>query len=53
MFVAYFYAAVALQSEALPRVPISRALCKVDVPLSLDLEGFEMLVSFWELLHKT
>lgn len=47
------FAAVALQLEALPKVPISRALCTVDAPLSLDLEGSEVFASSWELLRRT
>ena len=48
------YAAVAHQFEALPTVPISRALCTEDASLNLDLKrGSEMFSSFWGLLRRT
>ncbi len=48
-----YFAVVALLSEALPRVPISRALCTVDAPLSLDLEGgSERVAGFSRVLHR-
>lgn len=48
------FAVVALQFEALPRVPILRALCIVDAELSSGLEeGSEIFASFCGLLQRT
>lgn len=49
-----YFAVVALQFEALLRVPILRALCIVDAELSSGLEeGSEIFASFYGLLHRT